>query len=577
MKMKKKRRRKLLGSVLTGFTVLYILTMLLATRMVKGQFASDYEEALDGTLLDMQRNIYEVEQNPPDTWGDTAKFAWYQSLVNTLLQEGDPFHALSVAVYDEQGRLLAKSANTIGTTMASLDEILSQEDKETLAGYVAERGKKGQNFHPPAYDIQIRETDEIHEILVYELTWKKEEDMGPDESYTVSHQTTSRTDSFGNSDYETGDETITWYNTDRRQIWKCTVTTPDESLPSSIHGASASFPYISTGYKAWKAWDESTFLHDFPTQLDPSTVGESFSGGSIGSWMVYDFTSAHSSAEPAPDAWRFVEVRMESRPWLAAMDYMKYVYLAGFAIMLAAMIQILFSASKIYNQQEALEESRRDFINAMAHELKTPLGVIRNFTENLQEGHRQEKRDYYLEQILGQTEEMDRLVEEMILVSKIDSEKLALPQETLSMEDLIREQLSRLEPLIAEKNLRVDIQSQSAFLVEGDKDYLAKALWSLLSNAVVYNQQEGMLRIFIEANACRIENTGGPLTEEQLTHAFDLFYSRDKSRSSTGEKHLGAGLYLAKKILGQHGLSLTLENSALGVRAEVATVSLHRR
>ncbi len=123
----------------------------------------------------------------------------------------------------------------------------------------------------------------------------------------------------------------------------------------------------------------------------------------------------------------------------------------------------------------------------MAHELKTPLGIIRNFAENLQERCREEKRDYYLEQIVGQTEEMDRLVEEMLLVSKMESEKFTLHTESLSMLELIQEQLSRLEPLAAEKGILTEIREGQDFVIKGDRNYLSIGIWNLLSNAVVYN------------------------------------------------------------------------------------------
>ena len=71
---------------------------------------------------------------------------------------------------------------------------------------------------------------------------------------------------------------------------------------------------------------------------------------------------------------------------------------------------------KAADRQARLEETRRDFTNAMAHELKTPLGVIRNFSENLLEHNMEEKRDYYLTQIIGQTEEMDQMVLKMMML-----------------------------------------------------------------------------------------------------------------------------------------------------------------
>ena len=65
----------------------------------------------------------------------------------------------------------------------------------------------------------------------------------------------------------------------------------------------------------------------------------------------------------------YLEIRMESRPWLAAVDYMKYVYLAGAVLTAACMLAVIGMMNKVYARQAALEETRRDFTNAMAHEL----------------------------------------------------------------------------------------------------------------------------------------------------------------------------------------------------------------
>ena len=233
--------------------------------------------------------------------------------------------------------------------------------------------------------------------------------------------------------------------------------------------------------------------------------------------------------------------------------------------MIVCIAKSLYVTNQVYQQRAALEEMRRDFTNAMAHELKTPLSIIRGFAENLQEHHMENKRDYYLAQIIGQTEELDRLVTEMIAVSRMDSEELALPKESVSIYALIREQIERLQPMIAEKNIQVQYACNEDFVVAGDPGYLAKAIGNLVSNAVAYNIENGSIRIQTDARRCGIENTSQPLTEEQLAHAFDMFYSGDKSRNSK-DKHMGLGLFLAKKILALHDLNISLENTQMGVQ-----------
>lgn len=140
---------------------------------------------------------------------------------------------------------------------------------------------------------------------------------------------------------------------------------------------------------------------------------------------------------------------------------MKYLYTAGFVLILACMIKIIYSANRLYDQQEALEETR----------------------------------------------------------------------------------------------------------VEGDKDYLAKAVRNLLSNAAAYNVPEGRILITLKEKSCAIENTGFPLSEEQLKRSFELFYSGNKSQDG---KHMGMGRYLAEKIFSRHGLSIVLENTKIGVKTTIS-------
>ena len=156
----------------------------------------------------------------------------------------------------------------------------------------------------------------------------------------------------------------------------------------------------------------------------------------------------------------------------------------------------------------------------------------------------------------------------MIETSKLDSDELVLKKETVSFGELIREEMEKFAPMIDEKNIQVQYQEEEDFLVEGDREYLGKAVWNLISNAVDYNVPDGRILVRTEDGRCMIENTGKTLDEEQLLHAFDLFYTGNKNRGKK-EKHLGLGLFLVKKILGLHGMGVMLENTEDGVRVVV--------
>lgn len=145
--------------VVVGFVAVYLVIMLLSTYLVKVQFENDYDDTLKETLSNIQRNIYDQEDDSPEAWDDETKHLWYQSIANVYLYQGEEFMKLSFAIYDENGSLLARSANTIGTAMTPMDELLTQEVKESLAKYYGKNMELNNRLQPPRYEIQAREGD----------------------------------------------------------------------------------------------------------------------------------------------------------------------------------------------------------------------------------------------------------------------------------------------------------------------------------------------------------------------------------------------------------------------------------
>ncbi len=605
----KKKRKKLVKPVVVGFVVLYLIVMGLITYLTAEKFAEDYVQRKRTEWSNIGDLIADKESSLTKDWSPAEKSSWYQSVINGSGWQEGAFVDLSAAAYDEEGNLLAKRRNTVGgqpvTTLDSmsffcrsfaLDERLSAEDIDELAKYQYEANQSDEREEPPRYRLCIRVSDdgeELYEILVQHLTWESGDDawkrgyedplLGGHHSYRIMPDivysgSVAPDDVYYRTEKPPYGGDINWYETDSQVVFSWSAKEEDpENLEGQYVEADADFPFLNGGYEKWKQWNESVFLNDFPEHVDISGWEERSETTESPIRLFGSKDIMRDSIRQSKDMKKccYLEVRMEGNPWLAAMDYMKYVYLAGAVLMLACMIKIIYSANQLYDRQEALEETRKDFINAMAHELKTPLGIIRNFTENLQEHIMEEKQEYYLGQIVGQTEEMDSLVGEMILVSRMDTKDLVLQKESVSLEHLIREQLKRLEPMIRERRIRVEMHCEEDFLVEGDRGYLAKAIWNILSNAADYNKEDGRIWITVTKESCTVENTGKTLSEEQFMHAFDLFYSEDKSRTSQN-KHMGMGLYLAKKILERHKLTITLDNTESGVRVTIAG-DRHRR
>ncbi len=548
-----RKKKSFWKPIVAGFLTMYLVTMGLVTLLVKEKFEDDYIKMFDQVATSIYRKAAYQEEKIEN---DSQKKEYYQCMVNEYFwSEMNPQLNISVAVYDKEQKLLAKSYDAIGDTMYSedtsqvrygpyvLDDYLTFEQKEELAEYYwreKESRTAADDTLPRKYGILIQTSpdgEELYNIYVQEMTWEEGQE--------------------GNE--KQGGEVV-WE-------WTNSQISEEKKKNGELRAPDVIFPYM-TSYERWHRWTSSKFLHDFPQEGSFSWDRQIEYPG-IYSDGVWEFKAGHQLkvgdiAEPSA----YILIRMEERTWADAIHYMKHLYVAGLALTLACMFLVIDAFNRIYTRQMALEETRRDFTNAMAHELKTPLGIIRNFAENLIERNMEEKREYYLTQIIGQTEEMDHLVEDMMDISKLDSEELALKKETVSFGALVREEMERLEPMIDEKNIQVQHQEREDFLVEGDREYLAKAVWNLLSNAVEYNVPDGRILIRTEAKSCVIENTGTPMEANELLHAFDLFYTKDKSRGKK-EKHMGLGLFLVKKIAELHGLEVTLENMEDGLRAVV--------
>lgn len=558
-------------------------------------------EESKGSVEDVVENVFEDGSDTviggTGKWNDKERKEFYQKLVNEyVLNSANPDLMISAAAYDKNKKLLAKSCDTIGDTMYTadtsdiyngpyiLDNFLTFEQKEELAEYRWKSLQSTEDYTlSEKYRILIRTSSdgqELYDIYVQELTWREGEEDGKqaEDQYVDPLMNSIVMSTTGTKiDYATGAETgeeKVFREIDSKIVWEW--ANPDISgrqrESGEIKTPTIGFPYMLQGsYEKWHRWSSSEFLHEFPKEGHFSWNAEE-EIPNYGLYpvkeMFYIGAGYQLKIGLIDDPFAYLVVRMEASPWFAAFDYMKSLYLIGLLLTSVCMFLVVVIFEDAYKQQMALEETRRDFTNAMAHELKTPLGIIRNFSENLMEHNMEEKRDYYLTQIIGQTEEMDRLVAEMIEISKMDSKELVLRKEPVSFGELIREEMERFELQADEKNLQIDYQEEEDFRVEGDREYLAKAVWNLLSNAVEYNVLDGRIMVRTEAKCCSIENTGKPMKEEELLHAFDLFYTGNESRGGES-KHMGLGLFLAKKILDLHHMSLSIENTEDGVRIVV--------
>lgn len=572
-----KRKKRWMLPVIMGFVVLYLMTMGLSTYLMGLCYQDAFLDAFRAKQAEAQQQLFSSQEQLS---GADAAFreGFGRYLLGTLLNSGSGYQQFSAALYDTEGKKITETASSLAIFYGysyegqyepfcwPAAEYLSEKEIGELAGYmdrayacIRKNAWTGDASDIPGEMEEYRFTIYITSgtrrpfaLVIQKIRWEQEGEAVLDPLTGTMHS-----QEVGGIEYLETEGEIVWQWGD-----------PDEyggRMVSSMNVSDA-FPYIWDGQAAWKRWKENVYLQTLPETVQPLSAVESAVTGQAAPHTQGQREMRIFLPGASGESGYSIVLRMDSHPWLAALETMKYVYLSCLALMAVCMWKIIHVTDKVYSQQEALEEMRRDFTNAMAHELKTPLGIIRGFAENLLEGIQEEKREYYLRQIIGQTEEMDALTGEMITISRMDSEQLVLEKEPVSLGALIQEELEHLRPMMEEKHLQVQCRMEEAFVLEGDQGYLKRAVRNLLSNAVVYNQPGGRIGITVTAGCCTIENTAFPLSEEQLARAFEMFYQGDESRS---KEHMGLGLYLAGRIFGLHGLQAKIGNTEQGVKVTV--------
>lgn len=217
-------------------------------------------------------------------------------------------------------------------------------------------------------------------------------------------------------------------------------------------------------------------------------------------------------------------------------------------------------------RERSVENMRKEFISGVSHELKTPLGIMKSYAEALQDGIGKQKQPYYASVILEEIDRMDILVRDMLEISKLQSGTYRLQFSVVDMKALILGVVERISALFEEKQLRCEIVEETPQAdVWADADKIEMVLNNLLSNAVRYGQQGGLIRICLrsvgEGRGCYIgiENDGDPIPDDKINMIWEKFYRIESSRSKDNGGS-GLGLAIVKNILELHQASFGVNN-----------------
>jgi two-component system phosphate regulon sensor histidine kinase PhoR len=220
-------------------------------------------------------------------------------------------------------------------------------------------------------------------------------------------------------------------------------------------------------------------------------------------------------------------------------------------------------------QEKALQKRNAEFVSAVSHEMKTPLAGIKAYVELLVDGDAEdeETREEFLRVINSQADRLQRLVENMLNLARIEAGVVNVTKKARSLNELLEEAAHVVQPAAEAKRIELVTDLSPLYLgVLADRDMLLQSAINLLSNAIKYTPEGGRVtlrsRLAGDEVAFEVEDTGVGLSEEDCQRVFEKFYrvKKDKTMASG----TGLGLPLAKHIVEDvHGGRLEVQ-SAVG-------------
>lgn len=213
-----------------------------------------------------------------------------------------------------------------------------------------------------------------------------------------------------------------------------------------------------------------------------------------------------------------------------------------------------------------LEAVRQEFVANVSHELRTPLSVIKSATETLIDGGKNDPSALarFLEIIEKHANRLTLLIDDLLLLSTLDSGRMQLNLQPVALRLAVQEALEDFGPRAAAREVTLENRVPEALIVRADADRLRQILSNLIDNAVKYGRAQG--RVTIEGKVLadgrielRVRDDGPGIPAEAKARIFERFYRADKARSRE-QGGTGLGLAIVKHVVQAHGGEVRVES-----------------
>lgn len=220
--------------------------------------------------------------------------------------------------------------------------------------------------------------------------------------------------------------------------------------------------------------------------------------------------------------------------------------------------------NRLLSQVGHLLQRERRFIGDAAHEMRTPLAILRIHVQNALEAQDDETREQALRFLLGGVDRLTRVVNQLLTMARVEPETARQGWQPVNIESEVRKTLAELTPLLLDKGLELSLEvAAGRYETRSDAQAIGIALQNLVTNAANFSPAGGEVTVQLaEAGGDRfvlsVRDRGPGIDEAKIERLFERFYSRDNPNGA------GLGLSIVEMIAKRLGGSIALENHAQG-------------
>ena len=570
-KRAKQGQRSLYIRTLAGFLVFYLLAMTAMTAVMQQSVRSSNVSRLYQALQEIKMSAYasddnywfnrhgtQFEKTMDDVLFDNrltmtmmpfpAKFFICDSQYNILAQTG----AMLITSYNEGAGGTAVGVRLDGLSDAEVLEIYQLTEGARQEIQSAPPG----DFLATNYNFQALGHWEEHRLVISEL-------------YIIEEKWQMTKSEDGNSSsgwlVETKAQPVAQYTLGERHPEDEIINYCQLEVERYCPAGMSSDVYSGRVQQAYRDSEQLFERVASEPQVYGLKDGETISGAWSKGFWTCDVTALKvCDVEIEGQQVGYIIATARTYPIWQAMRTLWPLYLAGLIMAMLLAGIMAWQLTKLQRRQKQLEDSRQALLVAVAHELKNPLSVIKNYSEGLLEDIAQDKRDDYLRVIIDETEQLDQMVVELLSLTRLTTAGETLRKQAVDLTALLEKLSDRCQHALKEQDLRLTMDIAPQTTVLADERLLEQAIANLLSNAINYTPAGGEITLTADKDQITIANQGSQIPDEQWPHLFEPFYKAEDDRHRMGQG-TGLGLAIIQAIASLHDMTIDGRNLDDGV------------